>query len=787
MRVLSALSTAKNKKWGVAMWPKLGPERIGLLGIKAPWLTLALITVVSLITAFGVTRINVDDSLTELFRNDSEEFHRYERLTARFPSSEYDVLIVVEDGKTKLLTPEGIETLRELILELQFVDAVSGMVSIFSAREPPNASGVPPALIPADLPTGAAFDALAQRILTNEIVGGKLISKDGKLALVVLSLDRKKAEAEGLKKAIGEIQRVVDDIIGPSGLKAKLSGAPVMQLEIRNAVQRDRIIYNGLGFLLGAVISLIFFHRLSFMIMAAAAPALAILWSLGMLGLLDYRLNLFLNVITPLIMVISFSDSMHMVFHIRRRLLMGDDRFAAARHALTEVGPACVLTSLTTALAVLSLIFTDSALIRTFATVAALSSLIAFLAVILSVPLLTVLLLRNETKARKHLKAHDAAMDALRRLSRHIATLARRYATTITTAGILLVFVTGAAFFSLEPRYRLADQVPDREQAIAASERLDKKLTGANPIHVMIEWKGNHTLYSPETLEVVAKVHKAVEDQAGIGNVWSLEMLRRWLVEAGQPGLDVLKKYVGLLPKHLTRRFITDQQDALVVTGRMPDLDASEILPVVERIDRRLDAVRAAHPDYIISVTGLSAIAARNSASMIHQLSYGLLSTIAIVIFLMGVVFRSVRAALVSIFPNLLPIFSAGALLYLGGEGLQFASVVALTVAFGLAVDNTVHLLHRLKLEEQTPDDPVDPISRTVHIIGPVLILTTIVLAFGLAVTIFSGLPSLRLFGRLCGITLVAALIGAIFILPANLHMGRRWRMARWVREETAS
>ena len=109
----------------------------------------------------------------------------------------------------------------------------------------------------------------------------------------------------------------------------------------------------------------------------------------------------------------------------------------------------------------------------------------------------------------------------------------------------------------LQPRYRLADQVPDKQQAVAASSRLDAKLTGANPIDVLIEFPNGETLYSPETLQTIAEVHSIVEKQAGVGNVWSLETWRRWLAEkAGKNDVATLKEYVDLLPEHLVRRFI---------------------------------------------------------------------------------------------------------------------------------------------------------------------------------------------------------------------------------------
>ena len=99
-----------------------------------------------------------------------------------------------------------------------------------------------------------------------------------------------------------------------------------MQLEIRNAVERDRLIYNAIGFAAGCLIAILFFRRVSFMIIAAAPPLIAILLALGALGWLDFRLNMFLNVMTPLIMVISFSDSMQLTFAARDRLIAGREQ-----------------------------------------------------------------------------------------------------------------------------------------------------------------------------------------------------------------------------------------------------------------------------------------------------------------------------------------------------------------------------------------------------------------------------------------------------------------------------
>jgi predicted RND superfamily exporter protein len=742
----------------------LGLERIGLISLRLP-LLVGLAAVVLLIAAvFGVARIKVDDSLSQLFRSDTPEFKTFEEVTRRFPSNEFDVLIVVE-GKS-LLERGSIEKLRDLVTDLQLIEGTRGIISLFSARQPPQGGELPAPLFPEQLPEGAEYDRLIQRVMNNEIIRGKLLSEDGELTLIVLALDPDVVASSRLRDIIASIQRTIDDDLAGGRLTVRLSGVPVMQLEIRNAVERDRLFYNAFGFAAGCLIAIVFFRRLSFMIIGAGPPLIAIVLALGALGWFDFRLNMFLNVMTPLIMVISFSDSMQLTFAARDRLLQGEGRFEAFRNAMLVVGPACVLTHATAALSFIALQFSESNLIRTFGEAGLVATLIAMFAVLMLVPLLGVLLVRKESVFAAEVKEADTAVDVLRRFCAWIAAKMVSYPGLYTLLGVLIVGGLGLIYANLEPRYRLADQVPDREQAVAASHRLDAKLNGANPIDVLIEFPKGTSLYAPQALATLAEVHATFEKQPGIANVWSLETLRRWLAEkAGRSDVATLKQYVDMLPEYLTRRFISAEQDAVLVSGRVPDVDASELLPIIESLDKALDDVRAKHPGYKIAVTGLSAVAARNSALMIEKLNRGLTLEFMFVAAFIGLAFRSVVVMLASILPGIFPVVLSGMVLWALGEGLQFASVVALTVSFGLGLSATIHFLNRLRQEERPGEDPAMAVERATVLVGPPLILTSVVLACGLIVTVFSDLPSLRLFGWLSAFAMLAALAADLLIL----------------------
>ena len=741
-----------------------GLERIGLVAVQAPILSCIILAALIIGAIFGIQRIKIDDSLSQLFRSNTPEFHQYEEVTKKFPAEEFDVLVVVE-GKN-LLARDNLEKLRDFVTDLQLVEGTRGLVSLFSARQAPAPGKLPAALFPSELPTGADYDKFIETVKSNEIIRGKLLSEDGTLALIVLSLEPKVVASSDLGKVVGDIRKLMKDDLGDTGLNAELSGVPVMQLEIRNAVERDGLTYNVLGILAGCIIAIIFFRKISFMVVAAFPPLIAILLALGALGWANFNLNMFLNVMTPLIMVISFSDSMQLTFAARDRLIAGQDKYTAFRNAVLVVGPACVLTHATAGISFIALQFSDSDLIRKFGEAGLAATIIALLAVLSLVPVFGVLFVRNEQIFAVKFQSADAGVQALRNFCYWIAVRMVSRPGLFSLIAVLFVGSLGVVYANLQPRYRLADQVPDKRQAVAASNRLDAKLTGANPVNVLIQFPKGESLYSPETLQTIADVHATVEHEAGVGNVWSLETLRRWLAEkAGSSDVATLKEYVNLIPEHLVRRFIDADEDAVVVAGRVPDLDSSQLLPVVEKLDHELDSVRKKHPGYEIAVTGLAAIAARNSANMIEKLNRGLTVEFALVAIFIGLAFRSWVVMFACILPGIFPVVMSGTVLYLLGEGLQFASVVALTVSFGLGLSATIHFLNRLRLESKPGVSSEQAVERATVLVGPALILTTVVLACGLVVTVFSDLPSLRLFGWLSAFSMVAALVADLFIL----------------------
>lgn len=764
-----------------------GFEKLGLLPLRSPYIALVVLAIFSAFCATGILKLETDDALSDLFRSKSTVFADYKVMSDLFPSSERDVLVMIE-GKD-LLSPKGLESIRNVHQELEFVDSVDGALSMFSMRGPPNKDGYAPPIIPHDIPKdGEGFSVVKQVIQEHPLVYGKMMSKpDAKgtqIALVVLSIKNEIRSSKDMTAAMTDVRQTAEQALEDyPGFSIEVAGIPVMRQEIKAAIKRDRLIFNTIGFIVGFAISLAFFRRPTLVFIASVCPALSVLWSLGLLGHMGFQLNTFINVIPPLVMVIALSDAMHMVYSIRRNITKGLDRFQATKEAVLNVGPACVLTSLTTSLAMASLALTDSGLIRQFGLAAALATLMAFAAVILVVPTLTCLLLKDEDKFRAEEEKHNKALKWMETFSGKISHFVKPRHLGMTIIGISMAVLFTIMHSQLQAQYRLSDQVPAGKQSVETSSRIDQFLEGATPLHILIEWPADKSLREDvEVLDAIEEAHRIMEEQAGVANVWSVAALRRWLRE-NQGDKSAEPKFVGeyldKMPVHLLNRFVNEKRNSAIITGRVPDIDAKDTLPILKGIEDELHKKLPSGHKMNIRVTGLSSVSAIQSSTMINQLNRGLAAAVIMVIFLIGFAFRSREVALLSIVPNLLPIAAAGAMLFVNDLGLEYASVIGLTVAFGLAVDDSIHFLNRLHLERQRTDSQETAVYNTLVHIGPVLMLTTMVLVCGLAVTILSELPSMRQFGSLAMTTLIAAVLADLFILPAIILSTCKEKLAK--------
>lgn len=747
-------------------------ERLGILSVRWPRLMLGILVGLFLLSGYGITRVNFNSDLREIYRTDSAAFANLLEMTRQYSTGANDIYLVIEGGD--LLGREVLKKLRALHLELRFIDGVRQVFSMFSARSPPAKDGRSRPIVPSTITETLNLVELRSKLMAHPFVGRNLLSQDGELALFIVAMTKQPASIAEFRNLVGRIEVAIKQTIGDTPLRATLTGSPVMRLEIIDALFRNQYAFMAIALFFGMVISWIVLRAFRLVVIACIPTMFAMTMVFGVMAAIGQDVNVLTNVVPVLVAVIALADSLHLLFGIRRHLEAGEPLETAIRRTIADIGPACVLTSITTAIALVSLLLVPHALINGFGAAAALGVVLAFGAAILGVPALSMVLLRNWTPP-------VAAASRLMRAANAMSTVAGRFVVrrprSIAVFGVLALVGFGAMHLQNEPRYVYREYLPQKNTAQQALEKIDAELAGASSMRVVLQWRKGHDVFSPGSLKAITRVHQTLAKLDFVRQVWSLHRLAHWLESAGgarRDAIDRLKKMAG----RLEGRLISSANGSALVTAQFVDRDASSLVPAIRQVEAELKKIEASTPGLRIYLTGISTIAATSVSEMITLLNRSLLISIILIVLLIGITGRSFKAALVSVVPNLLPILTAGAVLYSLGAGFQAASVVAFVIGFGMAVDSTIHILNYHRLASENGLGPVEAVQRTVARIGPVIMMCTAILIFGLGATIVGDMPTLRLFGFVSVLVLVVALIGDMLVLPATLMIMRQ-RYAR--------
>ncbi len=709
-----------------------GLERIALAALRFPKAVTACIFSLLVLIGVSLPGLRFDDNINRVFMSDSalsDAQRAYEQQQAP-PLSTLLVHVTSADP----FDAEDMTRLRDLSLDLEFIDGVNAVASPFVLRGPPepDAPDGKPVFGPqitSDYANAVdAFDALETGLPT--FLNGAMTAM-----LLSVSIDTDQAS---VGNAMAAIRDMLDSGL-PARFAAHITGEDAISAEIVTGLKDDLVSLNLLGALIIAGAALVLLRDVR---MAVLAVVPALFGAAGVMALsvwLGYPITVLSNVIPILLLVLGVADGVHLAGHLKDH--------GCVREAVITVGPACALTALTTAVAFASVALSGNAQLFEFAVLGSVGAMLSFAMIIVSFALLGRLMVLSD-----------------RPLPRFSTSLARRITAVgaararLTVAGCLLVLaIATGAFSQTKAWFPLYQNLPDNSPTLATNDAIAKDFGGVFQMVVETDGEWTRTKAIAETLEQLSPPR----------TVLSEVNFARWLGHPDAPPTATERKR---LPQALARQFGSqDGPSRIFVSVPEPMRDAASLV----QFDRVYDAAIKAGAERVI---GLPTIMRHEAVRLINQLSSGLILAALGATLLVALAFRSMRLVPVLILPNVLPLVLTGASLHLWAQGqLTPTAVLSLTIAFGIAIDDTVHFLSRFSGARARGASTAEAVKQAATSAGGVMVTTTVLLTAGLCVTLFSDFGPIRLFGGLMIVTLWAALLIDLLLLPALLT----WRAPR--------
>lgn len=708
-------------------------ERFVTAVLARPGASALAVLLVLGVALFGATRSRLDFSSTSFYGGDDDAVAELAAYQSQWGADDDVILVVAQAVDGDVLTEDRLRAIGQLGDALRGLDEVLQVQSVATVAMPGGGSVA--RSLPSDEVGRAAWKAL---LLDRAPFVPVLLSADATVAALAVEMRTSSDDLGAVVPAVEQIEQIVSVHDGNAGLSLGLAGVPAVRASFFRLTLRDQmtlqpvmVVSIGLGLLL-------VFRRLHGVIAPGLAAGLPVLLLVGCMGWADEPVGLINQAYFTLIPVLAVADAVHLVSRFHEEARAGGPRHAAIVRATAHVGLACLLTTLTTAAGFSSLAVADMPILRHFGLFAALGMVFAYAVVLVVVPLVL-----GATRAPPPAGAMGGE------LARRVGAAAADRPWLVMLGAALVCAGMGLASTRVVVDNRLTDLLEPEHPSHRASDVVDAKLGGILSLEIDLHGAAG-TFSDPHVLDTLRGVEAAASTEPGVRAVLGPGTLSRYLE------LDALDAYVD------------EARGRARLSVRVAEPGGRAFEALAERISTRMDA--ALGPLGIdVTVTGTTLVAYRGVNRITDALRVSLLLVFGVVTLVILALFRSPRLALVSLVPNALPLLVGYGCVGLMGWTLDPIAAVVLTLALGIAVDDTIHVLVRMREGLRAGLSPRDAVVDALAHAGRAVLVTSLLISGGLAVNLLSSFPPLQMLGVLGAIVMMTALACDLLLLPALL------------------
>ncbi len=789
-------------------------QRLAQLIYNKPVQTLLLMSLLILPLVIPIYRINLDASAEGILHESDPSIHTYNEFRERFGTDNF-IIVAVESPnifdsqflrKFKSLHRE----LRDNVPHLEDVTSLANARYVRGFKDDKIVSGGFLVGIPK---TQAQEDALRQRVLGNPLIKNIYVSEDGRFATILLrtKLHSSQQSMDDILNDFGEDDFAADEesydrhyltyveknetasavkeILAEydaTDFKTYVSGTDMISTYVKDEMARNMKIFILLSLLIIAGALFLMFRRLSGILLPLLIIILTLTSTLGLMVWAGVPIKITSQIIPSFLLAVCVCDSVHILAIFFQHYKHCRDKEQAVIFAISHSGLPIVLTSITTAAGLLSFASADIAPIVDVGIFASTGVMLGLVYSIILLPAILALLPLQPESAR-HTAATDTRMDAL--LAK-IADIACDHPKKIVLISALLVAFFGYQATQVRFSHDILSWFPDDNPIKVATELIDRELKGTVNLEVIIDTRQENGILNPDLLK---RLETAADD---------LEQLEVDEIFGGKAlSINVLLKEIN--------RAIHENQDEFYSVPQDPDIIAQEIIVLENSAQRILsgftdsrysmarftikvpfrDSVRYTgflaatqtyfeenFPEAQTSITGMMPLLHTVSERVVSSTKKSYAIAIMVITLVMVLMIGNLKIGLLSMIPNLSPIIFGIGMMGLLNISIDASTMMAGSIAVGLAVDDTIHFMHIFRRYYSQSLDPRKAVHETLQTTGRAIFVTSLVLAFAFFIFMFASLKNMVYFGLITGLTIIMALLADYFLSPALMVLVNRDR-----------
>ncbi len=743
-------------------WILARPKRV--LGI------IALVTL-GLCATFGNLRLAQLRTEEQLSKEDPVSL-AYQKFTEEF-GNDLDLLVIfqTEDG---LFNAKNIDVVRNLTQDFEGLDKVARVLSLANAEYQwvdedsfHSRMFLDTEAIPSD---AAGFAQLQEAALAYEPFANRFLSADAKVAVFVV---RPKPGMMTALEAHEQITQLLAEKY--ASLDVRMLGEAVGFAAFQKLLGKEATILTLVSLAFMGLLLFLCFRSLWGVLLPGAVTVLSIVLTIATYAVLGHTFSGMSMMVTAILLAVALADSIHYYGHFREKYLAYGDRVKANLETVKDVFKPCLFTSLTTALGFGSLVIATNLDLVYLAIHAAIGTMIAYVLTFTLMPAALVLLPPPSAPRTGQSRLIDRALEGIVQLNlRWGAPLAFGI---VALSSILIAGLPRLAFdqdnLSMLPR----DHSIIRDAAFLA----DRVGIGGTNLQLQVAGAEN-AIDNPAAMRAIDRLQAHLRTQPKVRKVTGLvdEMKISYRIIHG----DLPEYHIVPTDEEDFRRLFYMLSDSADIRSILSADNAKTVINVamdqtlMSEYDKVLNAAKdfvANDPewprDLTLSPQGMHALISAQYHALAKDQIEGFTLAFLLITVAMCFLFRSLKLGLLSMIPNLLPIFATLGFMGWAGIYVSGAMIVVINIALGLAVDDTIHFLYAYgKLKRH--GEPFDhSLGRTLRAVGIPMIFTSVILMASFGSFTVSSMPMMFQIGTLLTLPIFTALAADLFVTPYLLRL----------------
>lgn len=565
----------------------------------------------------------------------------------------------------------------------------------------------------------------------------------------------------------------------------QISGLPYIRTIIGDRIKNEMNWFLIGSLALSAITLFIFFRSISATIMSLLVVGMGVIWSLGTLFLLGYKITLLTALIPPLVVVIGIPNCIYFLNKYHTAYREKGNKEEALITMVGRMGIVTLFCNIAAAIGFAVFALTKSQLLKEFGAVAGINILLLFFISLFFIP--PVLSFLPAPKA-KHTKYLDNAF--LAAILVKIERWAFHHTKMVYIVTILITLVSIMGIFKIKSEGFIVDDLPKADKIYTDLKWFEENFGGVMPLEIVVDTKKkNGLLRSVKPIAAIDEFSAYLDSSdvtaRPLSFVEGLKFAKQAFYEGDSLSYAIPYEndlaFIGPYLKakkdsnsnagsnafnRLISNFIDSNKQKARISVNMKDIGSAKLPLLLNSFESRAHQIFDT-ATYKVSFTGSSVSFLEGSSFIINGLKESIFWAFLLISLCMLYLFKSVKILFSSLIPNLIPLIVTAGVMGWAGIALKPSTVLVFSVALGIVIDVTIRFLINYKQELPINQYNVNStLIQTIRHTGISIIYTSLVLIAGFIIFSFSDFGGTKALGWLTSLTLVVGTITNLVLLP---------------------